>query len=112
MPIFEITSYRVNLFSPDSPQWAGMEAQITLTLRVPGEEAKYARLMFYAPGSAELSLGNDIAGSGIYYVRLRAGQYPAHVDLLRHEKPVRFIWTTNKAAWVTTDQEEVGEEEA
>jgi hypothetical protein len=88
----------------------GADAAISL-----GIPDAYAFLSFY-PEDTPLppnSKGTHISGKPIFNVSYRAAHLGTIVDLLRWEKPIRFFFRDdNLAAYLTTAEEPVGEEES
>lgn len=108
MLFVEVSTYRVYAYG--GPNGNG-GADATVSLGIP---EGWAFLRFY-PDGAGLPANSKVAhvsGKPIYYVSYRYSQLANVVDLLRNEKPIRFFFRDdNMAAYLTTADEPVGEEE-
>ena len=104
----EVSTYKV--FAYGGPNGNG-GADATISLGIPNA---YAFLRFF-PEGVSLPPNNKVShmsGKPIYYVSYRYSQLANTVDLLRNEKPMMFFFRDDmKAAYLTTANEPVGEEE-
>ena len=88
---------------------AGASASIFL-----GIPNAFAFLRFYPDGVAvpANSKSMHVSGKPIFYVNYRYASFGGVVDLLRNEKPIKFLFRDDTlAAYITTGEEPVGEGE-
>jgi hypothetical protein len=88
---------------------AGAAAAISL-----GIPNAFAFLTFYPDGVAvpANSKTMHVSGKPIFYANYRYASFAGVVDLLRNEKPIKFLFRDdNFAAYITTGDEPVGEGE-
>ena len=89
---------------------SGADASISL-----GIPNAFAFLQFY-PEATSLppnSKATHASGKPIFYVSYRYAQLPNVLDLLRNEKPIKFLFRDdNLTSYITTSDEPVGEGES
>ena len=104
----DVTSYLV--FNYGGPQ-GNSGARAVISLGIPNA---FASLVFY-PDSAVLpgnSVSTHISGKLMFAVSYPYSAYAGVLDLLRNEKPIKFFFRDdNFAAYITTSNEPVGENE-
>jgi len=104
----EITTYKVFMYGGPNGN-GGADAAISL-----GIPEGWAFMRFF-PEGYDIPANSKVthaSGKPIYYIHYRSDQLENCIDLLRNEKPMYFFFNdTSKAAYITTSNEPVGEDE-
>ncbi len=108
MTFVDVTTYKVFIYGGED---GNSGADATISLGIPDG---WAFLRFYREGSRlpPNSVVKHVTGKPMYYVSYRYDQLVNTIDILRNEKPIKFFFRDdNLAAYITTSNEPVGEEE-
>ncbi len=108
MTFVDVSTYLVFAYGGSD---GNANSRATISLGIPNA---FAFLTFYNEGAAIPANRKTMHNSGkpIFYVNYPYYQYAGVIDLLRNEKPIKFFFRDdNMAAYITTSDEPVGEEE-